>query len=122
MEQTQNTIITPNGTPAEKKPVVFSGIQPSGILTLGNYVGALRNFVRMQDGYESYYCVVDQHAITVRQDPAQLRKRSVETAALFIASGIDPQKVTLFIQSHVPEHAMLAWVLDCHTYVGGSTA
>ena len=101
-----------------KKPVVFSGIQPSGILTLGNYVGALRNFVKMQDGYESYYCVVDQHAITVRQDPAQLRKRSIETAALFIASGLDPQKVTLFIQSHVPEHAMLAWVLDCHTYVG----
>ncbi|MGN0785585.1 MAG: tryptophan--tRNA ligase [Candidatus Aphodomorpha sp.] len=104
----------------EKKKIVFSGIQPSGVLTLGNYVGALRNFVAMQDegNVDAFYCVVDQHAITVRQEASVLRRRSIETAALFIACGIDPQKSTLFIQSHVPEHAMLSWVLSCHTYMG----
>ncbi len=104
----------------EKKKIVFSGIQPSGVLTLGNYVGALRNFVAMQDqgDVDAFYCVVDQHAITVRQEASVLRRRSIETAALFIACGIDPQKSTLFVQSHVPEHAMLSWVLSCHTYMG----
>ena len=104
----------------EKKKVVFSGIQPSGILTLGNYVGALRNFVAMQNegDVDAFYCVVDQHAITVRQEASALRRRSIETAALFIACGIDPEKSTLFIQSHVPEHVMLSWVLACHTYMG----
>ena len=104
----------------QKKKIVFSGIQPSGVLTLGNYLGALRNFVDMQNGgdVDAFYCVVDQHAITVRQEAAVLRRRSIETAALFIACGIDPEKSTLFIQSHVPEHAMLSWVLSCHTYMG----
>lgn len=104
----------------EKKKIAFSGIQPSGVLTLGNYVGALRNFVAMQDqgDVDAFYCVVDQHAITVRQEASVLRRRSIETAALFIACGIDPQKSTLFVQSHVPEHAMLSWVLSCHTYMG----
>lgn len=104
----------------EKKKIVFSGIQPSGVLTLGNYVGALRNFVAMQDqgDVDAFYCVVDQHAITVRQEAPVLRRRSIETAALFIACGIDPQKSTLFVQSHVPEHAMLSWVLSCHAYMG----
>ena len=103
---------------AEKK-IVFSGIQPSGSPTLGNYVGALRNWAMLQseDRY-CYYCVVNQHAITVRQDPEELRRRSVETVALLLACGIDPEKSVLFVQSHVPAHAELGWVLCCNTYMG----
>lgn len=100
------------------KPIVFSGVQPSGELTLGNYLGALRNWVKMQDEYDCIYCIVDQHAITVRQDPQALRKASLDVLALYLACGIDPQKSTIFIQSHVPEHAQLAWVLNCYTYFG----
>ena len=102
----------------QKMKTVLSAVQPSGVLTLGNYVGALRNFVLLQDGYEAFYMVADQHAITVKQDASQLRRRSIETAALFIACGINPEKSTLFIQSHVPEHAQLSWVLSCNTYFG----
>lgn len=107
----------PNAVQQQKK-TIFSGIQPSGNLTIGNYIGALKNFVALQDEYQCYYCVVDLHAITVRQDPADLRRRSLELAALYIAVGLDPEKVTLFIQSHVPAHAELAWVLNCFTYMG----
>lgn len=100
------------------KPIVFSGVQPSGELTIGNYMGALRQFVAMQDDYDCMYCIVDLHAITVRQDPAALRKASLDVLALYLACGIDPNKSTIFIQSHVPEHTQLAWVLNCYTYFG----
>lgn len=100
------------------KPIVFSGAQPSGELTIGNYMGALRQWVQIQDDYHCIYCIVDQHAITVRQDAATLRKASLDTLALYLACGIDPQKSTIFVQSHVPEHAQLAWALNCYTYFG----
>ncbi|MBQ6175332.1 MAG: tryptophan--tRNA ligase [Clostridia bacterium] len=101
-----------------KKPVIFSGIQPSGTLTLGNYIGALRNFSRLQDDYDCIYCIVDEHAITVRQNPADLRRRCLELAAIYIASGIDPKKSLIFCQSHVSGHAELGWILSCFTYMG----
>ncbi len=104
--------------PTEKKKVILSGVQPSGLLTIGNYLGALRNWKLLQKEYDCFFCVVDQHAITVRQVPAELRKRTYEIYALYIACGIDPQKNTLFVQSHVPEHAQLAWVLNCYTMFG----
>ena len=102
----------------ENKKIIFSGIQPSGVLTLGNYIGALRNWAALQDDYYCYYCVVDMHAITVRQDAAQLRKRCADTLAMLLAVGIDPDKSVLFMQSHVEAHAQLAWVLSCSTYMG----
>ena len=102
---------------AERK-TVFSGVQPSGNLTIGNYLGAIKNFSRFSEQYKTFYCVVDLHAITVRQVPAELRKRTYETLALYIASGLDPQKNTLFVQSHVPQHAELGWILDCYTMFG----
>ncbi len=100
------------------KKVVFSGVQPSGNLTIGNYLGAIRNFSAFSEEYHCYYCVVDMHAITVRQNPAELRRRAYETLALYIACGLDPEKNTLFIQSHVPQHAELGWILDCYTMFG----
>ena len=100
------------------KPIVFSGAQPSGELTIGNYMGALRQWVKMQDDYECIYCIVDLHAITVRQDPEKLRKATLDTLALYLASGIDPKKSTIFVQSHVPEHSQLSWALNCYTYFG----
>ncbi len=100
------------------KPIVFSGVQPSGELTIGNYLGALRQWVKMQDDHECLFCIVDQHAITVRQDPEKLRKATLDVLALYLACGIDPEKSTIFIQSQVPEHAQLAWVLNCYTYFG----
>ncbi|ACR70746.1 tryptophan--tRNA ligase [Edwardsiella ictaluri] len=100
------------------KPIVFSGAQPSGELTIGNYMGALRQWVQMQDEYDCIYCIVDQHAITVRQDAEKLRSATLDTLALYLACGIDPQKSTIFVQSHVPEHAQLGWVLNCYTYFG----
>ncbi|MDD4510850.1 MAG: tryptophan--tRNA ligase, partial [Oscillospiraceae bacterium] len=102
----------------EKKPIIFSGIQPSGKITLGNYLGALKNWVTMQDDYDCIYCVVDEHAITVRQDPAALRRQTLELFAQLLACGLDPEKSTLFIQSHVPQHAELAWILNCYTMFG----
>ena len=102
----------------ESRKTVLSGIQPTSRLTLGNYLGALKNFVAMQEEFDSYYMVANMHAITIRQEASELRRRSVETAALFMACGIDPEKSTLFIQSSVPEHAMLTWVLNCTTYMG----
>lgn len=103
---------------AARKPIIFSGIQPSGDLTLGSYMGAIKNWVALSDDYNCYYCIVDMHAITVRQEPALLRKRAMSQLAQYIACGLDPQKNTLFIQSHVPAHAQLGWVLDCYTMFG----
>ena len=105
-------------TPAENKKIIFSGIQPSGTLTLGNYIGALRNFKLLEDEYQCIYCVVDMHAITVRQDPAALRRRCLELAAIYIACGLDPKKNVIYCQSHVSAHAELAWILNCFTYMG----
>ncbi len=104
----------------EPKKRILSGIQPSGKLTLGNYVGALRNWVQLQkeDIYESYYMIADLHAITVRQDPKELRKNCMDLLAIFIASGLDAEKEPVFFQSHVPAHTQLGWVLDCNTYMG----
>lgn len=104
-------------TNAEKK-TILSGIQPSGTLTIGNYLGALRNWAKIQYEYNCYFCVVDLHAITVRQVPAELRQNSLKTLALYLAAGIDPRENTIFLQSHVPAHAQLGWVLDCFTMFG----
>lgn len=97
---------------------IFSGIQPSGNITLGNYIGAIRNWVPLQDEYDCLYCIVDLHALTVRQDPKELRERSRSLLALYIACGLDPEKNTLFLQSHVSAHAELAWILSTFTYIG----
>ena len=101
-----------------QKKTIFSGVQPSGKLTLGNYLGAIRNFPILQEQYNCIYCVVDQHAITVRQEPAALRRATLELIAQYIACGLDPEKNTLFIQSHVHQHAELGWVLDCYSMFG----
>ncbi len=103
---------------ATKKKVIFSGIQPSGTLTLGNYIGAIRNWKLLEDEYNSIYSVVDMHALTVRQVPAELRKRCLEVMGIYLAAGLDPAKTLLFFQSHVPAHAELAWILNCYTYIG----
>ncbi len=100
------------------KKTILSGVQPSGTLTIGNYLGALRNWATMQYDYNCYFCVVDLHAITVRQVPADLRQNCLKTLALYLAVGIDPDQNALFIQSHVPAHAELAWVLSCYTMFG----
>lgn len=100
------------------KKTIFSGIQPSGILTLGNYLGALKNWVSLQEEYNCIYCVVNMHAITVRQNPADLRRHTYEALAVYLAAGIDPEKSIIFTQSHVPAHAELSWVLNCHTMFG----
>lgn len=100
------------------KKTVFSGVQPSGVLTIGNYIGAIKRWVSLQDEYNCYYSIVDQHAITVPQVPKDLRKNTLDMLALLMACGIDTDKSTLFIQSHVPEHSELAWVLNTITYMG----
>jgi len=100
------------------RPVVLSGIQPSGNLTLGNYIGALKHWVAMQDSHDCLFMLVDLHAITVRQEPAALRERCYEFLCLYLAAGIDPERATIFVQSHVPAHAQLAWLLNCHTAMG----
>lgn len=100
------------------KPVLLSGIQPSGVMTIGNYIGAMKNWVRLQDEYQCLFSLVDLHAITVPQDPEALRNRSLDFVALYLACGIDPDKSIVFIQSHVPQHSELAWVLNCHSYMG----
>ncbi|MBL4936177.1 tryptophan--tRNA ligase [Clostridium sp. YIM B02515] len=102
----------------EKRKVIFSGIQPSGQLTLGNYLGAIKNWVKLQEEYDCYFCVVDLHAITVRQEPKDLRARTLEVMSIYIAAGIVPEKNTIFIQSHVPAHSEAAWLLNCYTYMG----
>lgn len=102
----------------EEKNIIFSGIQPSGELTIGNYLGAIKSWVKLQDDYKSFYCIVDEHAITTPQVPKDLRRRSLEVLAKYIASGVDENKSCIFIQSHVPEHAQLMWVLNSITYMG----
>ena len=101
-----------------EKKRILSGIQPSGDLTLGSYMGAIKNWVALQDEYDCFYCIVDMHAITVRQDPATLRRRTIAQLSQYIACGLDPQKNVLFIQSHVHQHAELSWVLGCFTQFG----
>lgn len=102
----------------ERKKVIFSGIKPSGELTLGNYLGAIKNWVKLQDEYDCYFCVADLHAITVKQEPKDLRRRTLEILSIYIASGIVPEKNTMFIQSHVPAHCEASWLLTCSTYMG----
>ena len=102
----------------DDKKIILSGIQPSGALTLGSYLGALKNWAALSEIYNCYYTIVDMHAITVRQDPAELRKTTLAQLAQYIACGIDPEKNMLFIQSHVPAHAELSWVLSCYTMFG----
>lgn len=101
-----------------EKKRIFSGIQPSGALTIGNYLGALKNWAQLIDEYDCIFSVVDLHAITVRQDPKELYERCLGLIAQYIACGIDPKKCTIFIQSHVPAHAELSWILNCYTYMG----
>ena len=100
------------------KKVLFSGMQATGTLTLGNYLGALKNWVTLSDEYECFYSVVDLHSITVRQDPATLRKRARALLTLYIAAGLDPEKNCIYYQSHVSGHAELSWILNCYTYMG----
>lgn len=102
----------------EEKKVLFSAIQPSGILTIGNYLGALKNFKKLQNGYNSIFSLADLHTLTVKQDPANLRKNTYELTALYLACGIDPETSILFAQSHVAAHAELTWILNCLSYPG----
>ncbi len=102
----------------DDKKIIFSAVQPSGNITLGNYLGAIKNWVDLQEDYHCCYSIVDEHSITVRQDPALLRKRALDLLKIYIACGINPEENILFIQSHVPAHAQLAWVLNCYTYMG----
>lgn len=108
----ENTVIQ------EPKKRIFSGVQPSGNITLGNYLGAIKNWVNLQDNYECIFAMMDLHTITVRQTPSELRRRTIELLALYISCGIDPEKCIMFIQSQNSAHAELAWVLDCYTYMG----
>lgn len=101
-----------------RRPVLYSGIQPSGRIHLGNYAGPMRNFLLLEKDYDCIFCVVDLHALTIRNTPADLRRQTMELAALYIASGLDPKQSIIYCQSHVPEHAELAWVLNCYTYMG----
>nr|WP_242694290.1 tryptophan--tRNA ligase [Proteiniclasticum aestuarii] len=102
----------------EKKKIVLSAIKPSGEITLGNYLGAIKNWIGFQDEYECFYCIADLHAITVRQEPRLLRKRVLEILAIYIASGLDYTKSTLFVQSHVPAHSEASWILTCNANMG----
>lgn len=102
----------------DEMKTIFSGVQPSGNITLGNYLGAIKNWVGFQEEYRCIYAMMDQHAITVRQNPQELRKRTLDLLKIYIACGIDPQKSLLFIQSQAPAHAQLAWILNCYTYMG----
>lgn len=102
----------------ERKKRIFSGVQPSGCITIGNYIGAIKNWVKLQDDYDCAYCIVDMHAITVPQNPQDLRKRCLDFLSQYIACGLDPEKNILFIQSHNPAHAELAWILMCNSYMG----
>ena len=100
------------------KKIIFSGMQPTGMPHIGNYLGALKNWVALQDEYRCVYCIVDMHSLTVRQDPAVLRKRSRDLLLLYIAMGLNPEQVIIYFQSHVSGHAELTWILNCFTYMG----
>ena len=102
----------------EEKKIIFSGMQPSGLITLGNYLGALNNWTKLQNDYHCLYCIVDMHAITIRQDPIKLRKQAKELLLQYLAVGLDPEKNIIYYQSHVSAHAELAWILNCYTYMG----
>ena len=101
-----------------QKKIIFSGMQPTGVITIGNYFGALKNWVKLNEEYNCLFCVVDMHAITIKQDPAHLRKSARELIALYIAAGLDPEKNIIYYQSHVHQHAELAWILNCFTHLG----
>ncbi|MCL2415532.1 MAG: tryptophan--tRNA ligase [Defluviitaleaceae bacterium] len=103
---------------APRKKTIFSGMQPSGFPTIGNYIGAMKNWGNLQEEYNCLYCVVDMHAITIRQNPAELRKNSRDLLALYIACGLNPEKNIVYMQSHVAAHAELAWILNCFSYMG----
>lgn len=103
---------------SDDKKTIFSGMQPSGYVTLGNYLGALRNWTKLQDDFNCLYCIVDMHAITVRQDPVKLRQQARTLLMQYIAAGLDPEKNIIYYQSHVPQHAELSWILNCFTYMG----
>ena len=105
-------------TPIEKKKVMLSGIKPTGDLTLGSYLGAIKNWAERAEQYDCYYFMADLHALTTRNNPADLRRRTLEQLAQYVACGLDPQKNVLFIQSHVPQHAELGWILNCYTMFG----
>ena len=100
------------------KKIILSGIQATGSLTLGNYLGAITNFVKMQEEYDCYYMIADLHALTIRNNPEELRDNTLKVIALYLAAGINPEKSTIFIQSHLPEHSQLSWILNCYTYMG----
>jgi len=100
------------------KKTIFSGAQPTGNLHIGNYLGALKNWAEMQEEYQSIFCVVDYHALTIKQEPKNLRKKILEVAAIYLAAGLDPEQTIIFIQSHVQEHTELAWILNCFTMIG----
>lgn len=102
----------------KRLPVLYSGVQPSGQIHLGNYIGAIRNFKRLEDEYQCLICVVDMHAITLRRVPAELRRQTLELAALYIACGLNPEKSIIYCQSHVPQHAEMSWILNCFSYMG----
>ena len=102
----------------KKEPIIFSGIQPSGSLTIGNYIGALKNWVNLQTKYSCLFSLVDLHTITVRQDPKVLYQHCYDVLAIYLAVGLDPEKNTIFLQSHVPSHSQLAWILNCYAYIG----
>ncbi len=118
MGQDNQPNIESNSKISSEKKIIFSGMQPSGLPSLGNYLGAIKNWVTLQDEYCCLYCIVDMHAITVRQEPAALRKRARDLLTLYIATGLDPKKNIIFYQSHVPGHAELSWILNCFTYMG----
>src|SRR5687767_2063945 len=116
-----STVTLPISSPTSAQPArkcVLSGIQPSGNLHLGNYLGAIKRWVEKQEEFENFFCIVDLHAITVPQDPLELRKYTRELAAFYLAAGLDPQKATIFVQSHVHAHAELGWILNCVTPMG----
>lgn len=101
-----------------EKKTILSGIQATGNLTLGNYLGAINNWIKMQDEYDCYYMIADLHSLTVRNDPETLRKRAMQVIAIYVAAGLDPEKNTIFLQSQVPAHTQLSWILNCYTYMG----
>lgn len=103
------------------KPIIYSGIQPTGIITIGNYIGAISNWLKLQEDYNSIYGIADLHALTVRQNPAEFRARAMSFFAQYLACGLDPNKSIIYFQSHVKEHTELAWILNCYTYIGEMT-
>lgn len=118
MSEIKETAAVQTEQPKERKKIVFSAIQPTGVFTLGNYMGAIKNWIPMQDEYNCLFAVADLHSLTVRQDPIKLRERIMESYALLMACGIDPKKSVLFLQSHVSQHAELSWILNCNTQFG----